>query len=134
MKLSTSLLVALLGLAPLAPAAAQDSTARASAASVEASLQTGASVAWIAHAGSEFTVNAVKASAQGVEISLQGASAAIETSAIVTREALESAGVAVGTSVRVVADATGTMLVAAGRVLAFVPNEVGRALLHRSRR
>ncbi|MBI1942325.1 MAG: hypothetical protein HYS35_01565 [Betaproteobacteria bacterium] len=133
MKLSPSLLVALIGLSPLAPAAAQDSVGRASAASVEASVQTGASAAWIAHAGSEFTVHALRTSAQGVELSLRSASGAVETSAIVAGDLAEAASVGIGTSVRVVVDSTGTMLIAAGRVLAFVPNEIGRALLHRAR-
>ena len=129
MKLRNRLIALLLGLAPLAPAAAQDSVTRGSNASVGASLLTGPAVAWIAHEGSEFTVKAIRATAHGIELSLQGASTAIETSALVTKEALESAAVGVGTAVSVVADASGYALVAAGHVIAYIP----RSLLHHSR-
>ncbi len=131
MKLSRHLIAAFIGLSMAAPVAAQDCVARGSQASVGASLVAGSTAAWVAHAGSELTVSAIQATAGGVE---QGASTAVETSAVVTREALESAAVGVGTAVTVVADASGYSLVAAGRVIAYVPNEVARALPHRSRR
>jgi hypothetical protein len=124
----------LLGLSVLAPAAAQDSVARGSELSVGASLVTASAIGWVAHAGSEFTVKAVKASAQGIELTLKGVSTAVETSAIVTREAFESAAIAVGTGVRALADGSGYALVASGRVIAYVPNEIAQALLHRSKR
>ena len=133
MKPGNTMLAVLISLSNLAPAAAQDSVERGSAASVGASIAAGSGIAWIAHQGSEFTVKAIKATANGFELSLQGASAAIETSATVTKEALESASVALGTSVKVVADASGYALVAAGRMIAYVPNEAARALLHRTR-
>ncbi len=134
MKLRQRIVAGLIALAPLAPAAAQDSVARGSDASVGASVVTASAIGWVAHAGSELTVKAVRATAQGLELTLQGASSAVETSALVTREALESAAIGIGTSVKVVADASGYLLIAAGRVVAFVPNEMARALLHRSKR
>ena len=133
MKLKHSLIAALFAISAATPAAAQDSMERGSAASVGASLAAGYSAAWIAHQGAELTVRAIKGSANGIELSLQGASAAIETSALVARDVIEAASVGVGTSVQVVAESTGYALLASGALLAFVPNEVGRALLHHSR-
>lgn len=133
MKLKQTLIAALFALSAATPAAAQDSMERGSAASVSASLAAGYSAAWIAHQGAELTVRAIRTSANGLELSLQGASAAIETSALVAKGAVEAASVGVGTSVQVVAESTGYALVASGILLAFVPNEVGRALLHHSR-
>lgn len=121
-------------LAAAFPAVAQDSVTRASDASAAGSAMTAQGVAWIAHAGSQLTVGAIKATAQGAELVLRGVSTGVETSALVTREALEGASVAVGTTVSVVADASGYLLVAAGKTLAFVPGEAARALLHRSPR
>lgn len=109
---------------------ADNSVQRASAASLGAALVAGSVVGWAAHEGSTLTVKAVRASGEGVELILQGASDAVETSAKVAGDVLQSAGVAVGTSVQVVADATGTALVASGKVLAYAANEIGRALLH----
>src|SRR5258706_16091909 len=117
----------------LAPALAQDSVARGSADSVGASALAGLSAAWVAYAGSEFTVQAIRASANGVELVLKGVGNAVETSAFITREILVAAGVAVGTTVRVVAETTGYALIAAGRMIAFVPNETSRGLLQRTR-
>ena len=134
MNLSKTLLAMLLGCSFLVPARAQDSVTRASAASVQASVRGGESVAWVAYAGTEFTVSAIRTSARGVELSLKGASQGIETSATIAKGLAEAASVAVGTSVVVVAEATGYALMAAGRRIAFVPNETARALLQRSRR
>jgi hypothetical protein len=116
------------------PVIAQDSVTRASNASGAASVHTSQAIGWVAYAGSQLTVGAIKATAQGVEIVLRGASTGIETSALVTRDVLEGASVAVGTTVSVVADASGYLLVAAGKTLAYVPSEAARALLHRSPR
>ena len=132
MKLRKIAFAVLIGSSILAPAMAQDSVARASAASVESVGAVGQSVGWAVHAGSEFTVTAVKASAQGVELSLKGVSEGIETSATIAKGLAEAASIAVGTSVKVVAEATGYALMAAGRMIAFVPNEIGRGLVHRS--
>lgn len=134
MKFRKSLIAALLSLFVLTPVAAQDSVARGSNASAGASLITASAIAWVAHAGSELTVKAVKATAQGIELTLQGASTAVETSAVITREALDSATVGVGTVVKVVADASGYALVASGRIIAYVPNEIARSLVYRSKR
>lgn len=133
MKRKHSLIAALFAFSAATPAVAQDSMERGSAASVGASLAAGYSAAWIAHQGAELTVRAIKSSANGIELSLQGANAAIETSVLVARDVIESASVGVGTSVQVVAESTGYALLASGILLAFVPNEVGRALLHHSR-
>ena len=133
MKLAKTLIAALISLSVLTPAMAQDSVARGSEASVGASVITGSAVAWVAHAGSEFTVKAIRATVHGVELTLQGASTAIETSAVVTKEALESAAVGVGTGVKVVADASGYALMASGQMIAYVPNEIARSLFHRTR-
>jgi ribosomal protein L7/L12 len=132
-KIVASLMVlSIAGLAAL-PATAEDSVGRASAASLGASL-VGVSVAgWAAYEGSEFTVKAIQASADGVVLVLQGASGAVETSAKVAGDAIQAASVGVGTSVEVVAQSTGHALLASGVLLAFVPNEIGRALLHHSR-
>lgn len=132
MKLRKIVLAVLIGASSLVPAMAQDSVARPSEASVGASVLVGLSAAWIAYEGAEFTVTAVKASAQGVELSLKGVSAGIETSATIAKGMAEAASVAVGTNVKVVAEATGYALMAAGRMIAFVPNEIGRGLVHRS--
>jgi hypothetical protein len=134
MNLSRTVLALLLSSSILIPAHAQDSATRASAASVEASMLAGASVAWVAYAGSEFTVTAIKSSGRGVELSLKGASQGIETSATIARQSAQAASTAVGTSVIVVAETTGYALMAAGRLIAFVPNEAARALLQRSGR
>lgn len=127
------LLALLLSTAAAMPAGARDSVADGSSASVALSLMAAAVPAWAAHQGSEFVVRAVNATAKGVELSLQGVSGAIETSATITSELAEAASVGVGTTVRVVAESTGYALVASGVLLAFVPNEVGRGLLHHSR-
>ena len=122
----------LIGLSFLAPAVAQHSVARPSEASVGASVLGGLSAAWIAHEGSEFTVQSLRSVGNGLELSLRGVSNGVETSATVAKDA--AASVAVGTSVKVVADSTGYALMAAGKMIAFVPNEVSRALLYRSDR
>jgi hypothetical protein len=137
MNVKKLVLAGLIGLALAAPAAAQ-SVARGSNESVEASVGasaiTASAIGWVAHAGSEFTVKAIKTTAQGIELTLQGASTAIETSAVITKEAFESAAIGIGTSIKALADGSGYTLVAAGRVIAYVPGEMARALLHRSKR
>jgi|SRR6185436_1671359 hypothetical protein len=137
MKIKRNVLAGLIVLAmagaSASPAKAEDSVTRDSAASIGASLLVGSVVGWTAYQGSEFTVKAVRASGDGLELILQGASAAVETSAMVSGETARAAGVGVGTSVKVVAESTGYALVGAGVLLAFVPNEAGRALLHSAR-
>lgn len=133
MKFRNAIFASLISLSAMAPATAGDSVERASATSVGASLLAGSVVAWTAYQGSEFTVKAVRASGEGVELILQGASGAIETSAKVSGEAARAASVRVGTSVRVLAESTGYALLASGVLLAFVPNEIGRSLLHHAR-
>ena len=123
----------LLSLAAAVPAAAEDSVQRASAASALSAVVAVSAAAWTVYQGSEFTVKAVRASGEGVELVLQGASGAIETSAKVSGEAVRTASVGVGTSVRVVAESTGYALMAGAALLAFVPNEIGRGLLHNAR-
>src|SRR5262249_11177196 len=113
--------------------AAQDSVARGSDASAGASIVAASAIAWVAYAGSELTVKAVKATANGIELTLQGASTAVQASAVITKEALESAAVCVGNVVEVVADASGYALVASGRIIAYVPNEIARSLAYRSK-
>lgn len=133
MRLKHTILAGLIFLAGAGAASADDSAVRASAASVGASLLAGSAVGWTAYQGSEFTVKAVRASGAGVELVLEGASGALETSAKVSADAVRSASVGVGTGVRVVAESTGYALLASGVLLAFVPNEIGRALLHHAR-
>lgn len=133
MKTRNALLVLLLSASAAMPAAARDSVEDGSTASAAMSVLAVAVPVWAAHQGSEFVVRAVRATADGVEVSLQGVSGAIETSATVARDAAEAASIGVGTSVRVVAESTGYALVASGVLLAFVPNEIGRSLLHHSR-
>ena len=131
MKVRKLVLAVLFGTAYLTPALAQDSNlSRASNASADLVGQTGQSVGWAVYSGSQFTVTALKASAQGLELSLKGVSNGIETSALVARDVR----VGVGTSVTVVAESTGYALMAAGRMIAFVPNEAARALIHHSPR
>lgn len=130
MKLATLVAASLIGMSALAQA--QHSTAHPSEASVGASLMGGLSVAWIAHEGSEFTVQSMRAVGNGLELSLRGVSNGVETSAHVLKDAAAAASLAVGNSVRVVAETTGYALMAAGRVIAFVPNEIARGLVHRS--
>jgi hypothetical protein len=132
-RLKPLVIAALLAFGAATPAAAQESLERGSAASLGASLALSESAAWIAYAGSEFTVRAVSASANGVALSLLGVADGIEASAVIAKEAAEAASLAVGTSVTVLAESTGYALVASGTLLAFVPNEVGRALLHHAR-
>jgi hypothetical protein len=133
MRIRKVLIASLLSAFAAMPAAARDSVTDGSSASVALSVMTVAVPVWAAHQGSEFIVRAVNATAKGVELSLQGVSGAIETSATIARELAEAASVGVGTSVKVVAESTGYALVASGVLLAFVPNELGRALLHHSR-
>ena len=132
-RILTGLILAAIAGSVSVPVSAQDSVTRASATSIGASLLVGSVAGWTAYQGSEFTVKAVRASGAGVELVLQGASGAIETSAKVSAGAAQAASVAVGTSVRVVAESTGYALMAAGILIAFVPNEIGRALIHHSR-
>lgn len=133
MIIRKALIAVLLSTAAAMPAAARDSVEDGSSVSVAMSVMAVAVPVWAAHQGSEFVVRAVNATAKGVELSLQGVSGAIETSATIAAEVAEAASVGVGTSVRVVAESTGHALVASGVLLAFVPNEIGRALLHHSR-
>lgn len=133
MTIRKTLVAMVLSVAAAMPAAARDSVEDGSSASVAMSVMAVAVPVWAAHQGSEFVVRAVNATAKGVELSLQGVSGAIETSATIATEVAEAASVGVGTSVRVVAESTGHALVASGVLLAFVPNEIGRALLHHSR-
>lgn len=133
MTIRKALIAVLISASAAMPAVARDSVEDGSSASVAMSVMAVAVPAWAAHQGSEFVVRAVNATAKGVELSLQGVSGAIETSATIARDAAEAASVGVGTSVRVVAESTGYALVASGVLLAFVPNEMGRALLHHSR-
>ncbi|MFN0186925.1 MAG: hypothetical protein ACKVQR_24185 [Aquabacterium sp.] len=84
-------------------------------------------------AGSELTVKAVKATAEGVswvvERAADGASATIQLSG----QAAQGASVAAGTALTVSVIGTGWVLSKAGQAVAFVPNEIGRALLHNER-
>ena len=132
-KMVAGLIVVAMAGTGASPVAAEDSVTRASGASIGASLLVGSAAGWTAYQGSEFTVKAVRASGDGVELILQGASGAIETSAKVSGEAAHAASVGVGTSVKVVAESTGYALIGAGVLLAFVPNDIGRALLHSAR-
>lgn len=133
MKFRHAVLASLIGLSVIAPAAAEDSVARASTASVGASLLTASVAGWVVYEGSEFTVKLVQASGDGVVLVLQGASGAVETSARISAEAAQAASVGVGTSVKVVAESTGYALIGSGVLLSFVPNEIGRALLYSAR-
>ena len=133
MKFKQMAVAGLVSLAVAGPVVAEDSVQRASEASLGASLLTASVAGWVVYEGSEFTVKAVQASADGVVLVLQGASGAVETSAKVSGDAVRAASVGIGTSVKVVAESTGYALIGAGVLLAFVPNEIGRALLHHNR-
>ena len=131
MKFRPAAMAMAIGLCATGPALGEDSVERGSAASLGASLVVGSVAGWAAYEGTEFTVKAVQASADGVVLVLKGASGAVETSATVSNEAAQAAGV--GTSVQVVAESTGYALMGAGVLLAFVPNPIGRSLLYSAR-
>jgi len=132
-KLLAQLIVVAMAGTAMSPALADDSVSRASATSIGGSLLVGSVVGWTAYQGSELTVKAVRVSGDGVELILQGASGAIETSANASADAIHASSIGVGSSVKVVAESTGYALIGAGVLLAFVPNEIGRALLYSAR-
>jgi hypothetical protein len=132
MKCKAIFLASMLAAQAAVPARA-DSLEQASAASFAASALTAASVGWVAHEGSQFTVNALDASGETVVLSLHGVGNSLETTARISQQAAQAASVGVGTSVSVLAESIGYALMASGTLLAFIPNEAGWALIYHAR-
>ena len=129
--------VFLLSLLLMAASAAADSIARASDGSANVStasevLVTG-SASFVAGSG-QLVVAAIQTVGDVAIVTLRGASEAGTLSLKVSREVAAAASIAVGTVVQVTAESMGYVLGVAGRVIAFIPNELGRSLLHHSRR
>jgi hypothetical protein len=86
----------------------------------------------VAAAGSVVVIG-VQASAEGVELVLQGASEAGAATVRLSGQAARGLSIATGTVLDVVATSTGHVLVLSGKALAFIPNALGEALLHHER-
>lgn len=80
-----------------------------------------------------FSVAGVKTVGDVSTVTLRGLANGAEASVQFTGKAIEGSAIAVGTVLQGSVTATGVILVGAGRALMFVPNEVGTALMHRSR-
>lgn len=80
-----------------------------------------------------FSVTGVKTVGEVSTVSLRGLATGAEASVQFTGKAIEGSAITVGTVLQSSVTATGVILVGAGRALMFVPNEVGTALMHRSR-
>ncbi len=78
------------------------------------------------------TIKAVKASAGGAVVVLEGASEAAAVSDAVTSEIAAGLSKAIGSTVEVVAESAGYTLIHAGKVIAFIPNELSKTLMHHS--
>lgn len=80
-----------------------------------------------------FSVTGVKTVGEVSTVTLRGLANGAEASVQFTGKAIEGSAIAVGTVLQGSVTATGVILVGAGKALMFVPNEVGTALMHRSR-
>ena len=83
-------------------------------------------------AGSQFVIESVHATADGVILILRGVSEALRITLHVVGDSVISATTVAGTVLTVVATAAGQILHAGGHVVAFVPNTLGNTLVHSS--
>ncbi len=83
-------------------------------------------------AGSQFVVESVHATADGVILILRGVSEALRITLHVVGNSVISATTVAGTVLTVSATAAGHILHAGGNVVAFVPNTLGHTLVHSS--
>lgn len=83
-------------------------------------------------AGSQFVVESVHATADGVILILRGVSEALRITLHVVGNSVISATTVAGMVLTVSATAAGQILHAGGNVVAFVPNTLGRTLVHSS--
>jgi len=79
-------------------------------------------------------VHSVETAGDASVVVLAGASDAAGATVRFSSGAVRDASLVAGAAVNVVAMSTGYLLVASGKVLAFFPNEIGKALIHHSRR
>lgn len=137
MKTISAIVLACAALCPHANAAPQSGASELSDASAlvggGSAMLVGGSLSILAGAGLA-VVASVTVVGESVVIVLEGASAAASATIRMSGQALRGVSVVAGTAVSVVAIATGTVLITAGKVIAFIPNEMGKALLHQSRR
>ncbi len=83
-------------------------------------------------AGSQFVVESVHATADGVILILRSVSEALRITLHVVGDSVISATTVAGTVLTVSATAAGHILHAGGEVVAFVPNTLGQTLVHSS--
>ncbi len=83
-------------------------------------------------AGSQFVIESVHATADGVVLILRGVSEALRITLHVVGDSVISATTVAGTVLTVSATAAGQILHAGGNVVAFVPNTLGHTLVHSS--
>ena len=83
-------------------------------------------------AGSQFVIESVHATADGVILILRGVSEALRITLHVVGDSVISATTVAGTVLTVAATAAGQILHASGHVIAFVPNSLGHTLVHSS--
>lgn len=83
-------------------------------------------------AGSQFVVESVHATADGVILILRGVSETLRITLHVVGNSVISATTVAGTVLTVSATAAGHILHAGGNVVAFVPNTLGHTLVHSS--
>jgi hypothetical protein len=126
------LIVTLLSLACTAAQAKGDASGPSRLSGDASATVVAGSLLSVAAAGSVVVIG-VQASAEGVELVLQGASEAGAATVRLSGQAARGLSIATGTVLEVVATSTGHVLVLSGKALAFIPNELGKALLHHER-
>jgi hypothetical protein len=126
------LIVTLLSLACTAAQAKGDASAPSRLSGDASAMVVAGSLLSVAAAGSVVVIG-VQASAEGVELVLQGASEAGAATVRLSGQGARGLSIATGTVLDVVATSTGHVLVLSGKALAFIPNALGEALLHHER-
>jgi hypothetical protein len=129
--------IAAIAFAATLPTAHASSLSEASRASLNASVAVPVTLvqgtAQMFKDAGRFSITGVKTVGEVSTVTLRGLANGAEASVQFTGKAIEGSAIAVGTVLQGSVTATGVILVGAGKALMFVPNEVGAALMHRSR-
>lgn len=78
---------------------------------------------------STLSVQAVRASATGLELSVRGTGKASEFLIKIPAQAAGGLSIAAGTLIEVTTESVGHVLRVSGKAIGFIPNEVGKSLI-----
>lgn len=87
-----------------------------------------------AAASGKLMVESIQQTAEGVVVILKASGQAAGVSVQISQQAVSAASLATGAMVEVISEAAGYALVSAGQMIAYIPNELGRTMVHQSKR